>query len=877
MSHPTQENNNLAQAYGRVVRDLLLRRTQVGYVLVLVLMPTGAALDWFVCEQPRVFWSILYARILCDLALAPLFVLVFLPWGRRHTGLLSGALVLAPVAAMCWMVYELDGAQSSYYAGLNLMIVGTCLLLPYTGKQAALYCGAVIGLYAAACASHISDPTGVSILFNNLFFIALTSVVCVTACHYASLQRFSDFQLRHQLAAQHKALETSYDQLAEMDRLRSEFFANISHELRTPLTLILSPIEALLQREPPLPETVGESLILVKNNGLRLMKLINDLLEIIRLEEGKLQINPKPIDLTTFVPGIADSIRHLAEMKKIVICVQSPTHPLIVRGEPSRLEKVLLNLLTNAIKFTPPGGRITVSWGQTQGQAQIEVQDTGIGIAPNELPYVFDRFRQADGSSTRKYQGVGLGLALAKELVEEHHGSLAARSRVGEGTVFSVRLPLDHSEADTTTLLPNTKPPDTKNPQDEADPFARTFQKADRNGSLIQLAQGPTFEEAGSGSVRVLVIDDEPDMRRFLVSILSDQYRVLQAPDGVSGLRIAREQQPDLVLLDLMLPGMDGLDVCRALRKHDRTQDVKIILLTARVDEAAKIEALERGTDDFLTKPFSTIEVKTRIKALLRTAALQKDLHDQNHQLKQTLSQLKATESQLVQSEKMNALGSLAAGLLHEINNPLNYTMAALQLLQESVDASDEDTADTLHDIDQGMQRIRNIVTDLRAFAYPQCQGQREPFDLAEALDTAMRFTAHIRNGQEIKQDLSSAGLVRGSKTHISQVFVNLLANALRAVEPVKQTRPPQIRVHTQRSGHRLHVHVCDNGVGIEPQVITRVFDPFYTTQEVGQGMGLGLSICHTIVKNHGGTIRVTSDKDQGTEVSFDLPLAQEN
>ncbi len=863
------ESDDLQQAYRAVVHDLLLRRTRIGYVLVLVLVPIGGVLDYFIYDQSGLFWPIFYVRLICTAVLVPSFVWTLSASGSRYIRILNSALVLAPVFAMCWMIYLTDGAVSSYYAGMNLMIVGTCLLAPYTGRGAAAYCAIVIVSYTAACLLHHKTLLVPSILMNNLFFIILTSIICVTARHYSTVRHMEDFRLRHELDTRNKELDHSYRRLTEMDRLKSQFFANLNHELRTPLTLILSPIEMLLHRQPPLPERVGHTLLLVKNNGLRLLKLINDMLEVLRLEEGRLALDKKPVNLATFVPGIVDSIRQLAAEKKIDMRSEGLSEPLMISGDPPRLEKVMLNLLTNAIKFTPAGGEIISRWSQDGSTARVEVQDTGIGIPDHELPHVFDRFRQADGSSTRKYQGVGLGLALSKELIEEHDGQLSVHSQEGVGTTFVIEMAVDdtivaESESEQVSQASIT----------EDDPFAVTFSAADRLGSLARSRQQKEATEVGQGPLRVLVVDDEPDIRNFLVSVLSEEYRVLQAADGASGLELARQKQPDLVLLDLMLPVMDGLDVCRTLKRHQETSDIKIVLLTARVDEGSKIEALERGADDFLTKPFSTVEVKTRIRNLLRTAFLQKDLRQQNQRLEEALNRLKATEAQLIQSEKINALGSLSAGLLHEINNPLNFAMTAVQLLQQTADRADEDLQDTLQDIDQGMQRIRDIVSDLRAFAYPQHEVGQERFDVCDALKTAMRFTAHLHNGHHIEEDLAPRSQVVGSKSHISQVLVNLLTNAIYAVESVRDRRTPQIRVSSRRNENKLSIQVWDNGQGVKPEDLSRVFDPFFTTKEVGQGMGLGLSICHTIVHNHRGTIRISSDQERGTHVTFELPLA---
>ncbi len=847
----------LWEAYQETDRDLRVRSTKAGCILALILMPAGSSLDYFV--YPELFWLIFRARIVCDLVLLPIFALLFTKLGRKYVRVLSALWVLSPMITICWMVYASEGAMSPYYAGLNLMIIVTCQLLPYTIIEALVYCAVVLVCYVIACLAHVGAQIETSVLYNNVYFIVLTAIICITGCHFYTLRRISDFRLRHELDLRNK-------QLTELDRLKSQFFANVSHELRTPLTLILSPVEALLNRRRPLPEGVRQALELVKQNGLRLLRLINDLLEIVRLEEGGLKLRRRLVRLDEFVRGMVESVRGLATHNNLTVDVVESNEPLVVMVDESRLEKVLLNLLTNAIKFTPSGGTIKISWWRTDGTAKVEVIDSGIGIAVHELPHIFDRFRQAAGSGARQYQGLGLGLALAKELIEEHSGRLTATSQLGCGSSFLLELPVVSAEEIAATQ------PSRETEPDDGGVLPEMFRAANRAALTVDPASAE-LSTSGSGTTRILVVDDESDMRRFLVSTLSEEYTVMQAADGETGLALAADESPKLVLLDLMLPGINGLEVCRSLRADAHTRDVKILMLTARIDEQSKIAALECGVDDFLTKPFSTVEVKTRIKNLLAAAALQDDLRFRNQELSDTLARLRSTEAQLVQSEKMNALGSLAAGLLHEINNPLNYTLMAVQSVKMSADPDDKDLVETVVDIEDGMKRIRDIVSDLRAFAYPEQMDKQEPFEILEAVKTALRFTARELSGVEVESELVNGERVVGSRTHVTQVLVNLVTNAAHAVEPIREQRPPKIRIAAESQNGRLFVHVRDNGVGIDPKLLPRIFDPFFTTRDVGQGTGLGLSICHTIIQNHGGRIDVRSEQGNWTELTFDLPL----
>jgi two-component system sensor histidine kinase PhcS len=252
---------------------------------------------------------------------------------------------------------------------------------------------------------------------------------------------------------------------------------------------------------------------------------------------------------------------------------------------------------------------------------------------------------------------------------------------------------------------------------------------------------------------------------------------------------------------------------------------------------------------------------------------LRHELAVNNKELASTLKKLQETEVQLVQSEKMNALGKLSAGLLHEINNPLNFTFMALQMAEQEA-GENEDLKDTLKDIGQGMTRIRGVISDLRTFAYPTKADAREEFKLDDALTNAIRLTTHELGDIPVNNEGLDFGTVIGGKTQIIHVFMNLLVNSAQALKSIKEQRKPVITVSAKVSGERAQISVQDNGTGVKKDHLPRLLDPFFTTKDVGQGMGLGLSICHTIIKNHGGQINIESEEGQWTRVTFDLPLA---
>ncbi len=861
--------NELHRAYREADKGFRVQQAKIGCILVLICMPLGLSLDWFVYPD-RVLSILIFGRLLCDVAVLPLFLILRSESAERHVDWIGLAWPLLPAIAISWMIFHTEGSPSPYYAGLILVLIVACQLMPYSLWEAVTVCTLTITAYLTACIAH-SMATGIPVapsgLFNGFYFISITALICVCSSHYNSRRRITEFALRRELDSRNR-------ELAQLDRLKSEFFANVSHELRTPLTLILAPMHQMLD-EPDLPAPVRRPLQIVQQNALRLLKLITDLLEVVRLDEKAAVLAREPLDLASFARAQVDSMRQLAEQKQLRLHVSggggANGEPMVVEADPSRLEKIVLNLLTNAFKFTPVGGQVTVELRRNDGMAELSVRDNGIGIPAKDLPHIFERFRQADGSATRRYQGVGIGLALARELAQEHGGTLSVVSEEGQGATFTLRIPLcDDSTVDGSgnhvaiRTLPDTS----------TDPIAQTYQAADRTvlAPHAPLDWDELQAVRGEGKFEVLVIEDEPDLREFVVSLISKSYRVRQAADGVRGLEAVRVYRPHLVLLDLMLPEMDGLEVCRRIKSDPELRSSRVILLTARTDEASKLTGLRSGADDFLQKPFSTAELQSRVANLLQAADLEQTLRDRNTELSEAMAKLKATEVQLVQSEKMNAVGRLSAGILHEVNNPLNASLMAVFVAAKENKSAE--VAECLSDIEGSLKRIQSVTTGLRTFAHPSTSVFQETFSVGEVVGTVEKLLSHELAGEPIEQGEGCNIMVRGSRNQITHVLINLLENALYGVRGLAGKRTARMMVNTYVERDRAFICVEDNGIGIRPEDLEHVTEPFFTRREIGTGMGLGLSICQTIVGNHGGSLRLESEHGAWTKVIFDLPCA---
>jgi C4-dicarboxylate-specific signal transduction histidine kinase len=385
-------------------------------------------------------------------------------------------------------------------------------------------------------------------------------------------------------------------------------------------------------------------------------------------------------------------------------------------------------------------------------------------------------------------------------------------------------------------------------------------------------------ETMGNGNrPTILVADDEPDMLRFLKSQLSPHYRVLEAVDGQQAIEKASQFLPDVILLDMMMPEKDGLQACREIREHTPTQSIPIVLLTARADEETKLGALSAGASDFLTKPFSTTELHVRIKNLVESHQYQRKVTKQNQMLESTIEQLKETETLLVQTEKLASLGRMSAGIIHEINNPLNFATTGLFTLRNKgkhlAVEQQEEYQDILKDVEEGIKRVKTIVSDLRMFTHPETES-RDQVEVPEVVAAALRFLSNEwKDKVRIEQNLAEHQTVWANKYKLIHVMVNLLQNSLDALKSKSlANEQPTIWIEGRLEPGKSVLVVRDNGEGIESQHLDKIFDPFYTTKDVGEGMGLGLAICYRIVRECEGQILVRTEPGKYCEFTLEFP-----
>ncbi|MGD0629529.1 MAG: ATP-binding protein, partial [Terracidiphilus sp.] len=435
------------------------------------------------------------------------------------------------------------------------------------------------------------------------------------------------------------------ESLAELDRAKTAFFSNVSHELRTPLTLILGPVEdAITSGTPP----SSGALEMLHRNALRLLKLVNGLLDFVRIEVGRLRATYEATDLSLLTAQLASVFRSAVERAHLKLQVDCPPLPEPVYVDREMWEKIVLNLLSNALKSTFEG-EIRVTVRSTGTQAELKVTDTGTGISESDLPHLFQRFRRIDGARRRSHEGSGIGLALVQELVEMHGGSIAVESALGKGTTFTIALPfgqqhLSHgrvvSEGENPIALQGSAGAYVQEAMGWLPGRDRLRREVTRGatGDGVQIT-APAYPS--ESKPEILLVDDNADMREYVIGLLGWRFNVVPAENGRQALELAALHAPDLVLTDVMMPGMDGFGLLARFRENPATRSIPVIVLSARAGEEARIEGMEAGADDYVTKPFTARELVARVESQLKLARVRKEAMEQEAALTREIYQTK--------------------------------------------------------------------------------------------------------------------------------------------------------------------------------------------------------------------------------------------
>ena len=797
------------------------------------------------------------------------------------------------IPSLLWMHVGSDALIGTSYLGISLILYLLLrrIRLPFTPVVVAF--GLFIGLCGITHFMAIWTVWQPDYLLDGLIKVATAAASVATAIGLFYLQpqiretvaaaRLSEAR-RLELEAAHASLEVMYRKVTEMDEMKTQFFANVSHELRTPLALIVGPVERM-HDDTNLTADQRRALDGIRRNANSLQRQVNDLLDISKLEAGKLQLHYARLNMPAWIAPIASEFDHAGAQRGLRLHTDVE-EGLVADVDPDMLERILVNLLSNAYKFTPAGGAVSLALSTDGAQMLLTVSDTGPGIRDSDRERIFERFRQADGSITRKHGGSGLGLAIVRDLVQLHGGSVAAGPAPGGGACFTVRLPRQASEDVQVDTGAQESGPVARLARESTLSMLAAVAPPDRD--MPHLPDRPT----------VLVVEDNPEMRSFIADTLGGSYNVSTAFDGEQGLERAQILQPDLIVTDVMMPRMSGDQLMMALRKVSALAAIPVLLVSAKSDDALRVGLLQNGAQDYLIKPFLPSELMARVANLvsakrtgdkLRTAlasasndveALASELIGKNRQL---LAALDAADVAREQAERANAVKSLFLGMVsHELRTPIATIDMNVQLLERSRDSSlPDDQWRRVERLSRATRQISTLVESLLEYARVESgkiSASVEELDIAAIVNETM--TAHadqVRPGvalafeglpAQMPSFLSDGRLVR-------VVLANLLSNALKFTSAGSVT----IRLANENGWHVLAV--TDTGAGMDDADLKRIFLPFEQLSPVHRkslpGVGLGLALVEQIVRALGGTVEVSSSRGLGSTFSVRLPWHSRN
>ena len=789
--------------------------------------------------------------------------------------------------------------------------------------------------------------------------------------------------------------------LGALDRAKTIFFSNVSHEFRTPLTLMLGPI-AEAAADPATSAPVRAQLELAHRNSLRLLKLVNSLLDFSRIEAGRAQASYEPTDLAALTRDLASTFRSTIERAglRFVVGCADLTEPVYLDRE--MWEKIVLNLLSNAFKFTL-SGEVAVHLRQEDGNAVLEVADTGAGIPQHELPRLFERFHRIECTWARTQEGSGIGLALAHELVRLHGGTIDATSTPGHGTAFRIRIPFG------TAHLPAGRIRAPRGTAATATSVQAYVQEALRwlpepasntvphRAMIEDVMASSAAPVRAHGGARILLADDNADIRAYVGRLLAPLYTLELAADGEQALAAARRARPDLILSDVMMPRLDGFGLLKAVREDEALRDVPFILLTARAGEESRIEGLEAGADDYLVKPFLARELLARISGSLALARIRAELRaseirfqtvldaspagltllaaerDEKNRIVdfrwvylnrpaqemigkplRELSGRRITEGsadtwektalfdsyvcaietgamQTVEAQSQGAGPSkrtyfnlvarfgdgvlvwfiditahkrtervlqqqelalreadrrkdeFLAMLAHELRNPLAPISNANELLGKILSVPDPRVESAIATTKRQVAQLRRLVDDLldvSRVTQGRIELQRRPLEVAhiivpaiEAVQPLLREKRHRLVAVDATEH--PALYVNADPARLMQCVVNVLTNAAKYTDP-----GGEITVQTRAEGASAVIEISDTGVGIDPELLPRMFDLFVqgdrSPDRSQGGLGVGLAVVKRLVEMHQGSVSARSaGPGQGSTFEIRLPLIE--
>lgn len=653
--------------------------------------------------------------------------------------------------------------------------------------------------------------------------IALQNALYRSGLEHLVVQRTAELtQARDELAG-------TVTELEDARGVRERFFGNISHEIRTPLSIVLLAVSDIEKRTQGLLDARAQAgLHSISDSARKLLRLVDELLLLAAGQEGKIKLAPEAVNLNGLITSLVAAWTPATEEAGLTLVVKLDAL-VTARLDPVALERVLTNLVSNAVKYTPRGGAIEIEMQQTTDLVRLAVLDNGPGISDELMGRLFGRFERAE-SEHRKIAGTGIGLSLVKQLVELHGGRVTALRRETGGTEMRIELPASLVVAQANVaevqlrLVGHVKALATKQ---------RTL------APPTQLAKGS-----------ILVAEDDPRLADMIAELLSDEYNVRVANDGASALEIAIAYQPELLITDVDMPVMDGIELSKRFREATNDKLAPIIILSAVLDLGTRVAGLDAGAVDYVTKPFDPAELKARVRAQFRMRELAVRLH---------------------KAEQLSTLGILTAGLAHELRNPANGVVNAIEplrmLLPPELMLPGEGVGELVGVIGECAAVIQTLSKQLLGFKDSGSPLDLRPAKLRAIVERAAQLVKSALLGRRVEIEVPSDLTVNCAPPLLAQVFTNLLENSAHAA-----ATGGWVKVTSTIAEGRVSIIVSDSGSGVPVRLRDKIFEPFFTTKPQGVGTGLGLPVSREIALRHGGNLELRAS---GTSSVFvlDLPV----
>jgi len=844
---PPAAEDTLQEIFDREGREMLLGRLRIGLGVGVTLYVLFSALDWV--AAPNLWFEFLLIRLGTAVMAFSAIGLSYTKIGLRHIRPLSIITMYLGAAALILMTRMLGGFESNYFIGIMLALFLVGLFFPWGVKLTGFYSLAVCSTYIMMNAGG-GQPTFATGLMP-VFFLSGTCLLTCWASWAVERSRFEGLNMRIQL-------EEANESLKELDKAKTGFFANVSHELRTPLMLILGPLESLIRGEGGDPAPLLNAM---NANAHRLLRQVNMILNFSKLEAGRQDCNRELGQVGKILSELVAGATPYAGQRGIALKGAGFENLPQLPFDPEQVETAVANLLSNAMKFTPDGGSVTIRSG-LDDKAQrvwIEVADTGCGIPKKDVKKVFERFHQVDGGKGGKIQGTGLGLALSKELIELHGGTMSLTSELGEGTTFRIELPTVEASD-----WSGSSAQDPTNEKQEVQTVSRINSDATKFADIGNsgLEDSSKLDSASEDAPLLLVVEDNPDMRAFISQSLARRYRVVTANDGELGLEAARRHRPDMIVSDVQMPNMDGFEMVENLRADKTFDKTPIVMLTAKTGSEAAVKGLSLGAVDYINKPFKLAELEARIAAQLRMATFERTLDER--------------ESRLV------AVGQMTGTIAHDMRGPLTAIFNRIELLRMMAEmAGNLDNFDgDLSAIEDAVRRINNMIQELLEFVRGNNvtlalqATEVVPFvdKIGDELTTALK---HVDVELVREHTGATDASFQIDRDRITRVIENLVNNSRDALVNA-ECQGAKVWLQTEVSQDNIRIRIADNGPGIPEELSKKLFKPFATAGKAN-GTGLGLTIVKNLITAHEGEVTVDFEPAEGgAAFELSLPLGAE-